>query len=169
AFGPLGAGPNSLDDVERIVLIARAANEFHEERYAAGRPTGVEEVLVCHPHSSKIGEARRALGRAVKLAEVPARPREVEAAPRKRAAAGGGGARKPSAPRRASRPVLTEEEIGRARATASHYDRARTYAVGDFFVHPKFGVGRVEELTPEGFILVLFEGGDTKRLLHARP
>jgi hypothetical protein len=65
--------------------------------------------------------------------------------------------------------VLGEDENARARATAGPYDRAHKYAAGDFFLHPKFGVGRVEELTPEGFIVVLFEGGDTRRLLHARP
>ena len=65
--------------------------------------------------------------------------------------------------------MLGEDDIARARAMAGPYDRANTYGIGDFFVHPKFGVGRVEELTPEGFIVVLFEGGDSKRLLHARP
>jgi len=35
-------------------------------------------------------------------------------------------------------------------------------------VHKKFGVGRVDSLTPEGFIMVLFENGETKRLLHDR-
>ncbi len=166
AFRVLGAGPDALGEVERIVLIARAANAYHEERYAAGRPTEVEEVLVCHPHASKISEARRALGRTVKLAEVPAAKPEPSAPARKRATSG---ARKPSAPRRGARVVLTEDEIARARATASPYDRAVKYAVGDFFLHSKFGVGRVEELTPEGFIVVLFESGESKRLLHARP
>lgn len=168
AFRTLGAGPNAMDDVDRIVLIARAANEYHDECYAAGRPTGVEEVLVCHPHASKIASARRALGRTVKMAEVPVQKREEAAPARKRAAAPSGG-RKPSAPRRGAKLTLTQDEIGRARATAGPYDRAHAYTVGDFFLHSKFGVGRVEELTPEGFILVLFESGETKRLLHARP
>lgn len=169
AFRALGAGPGALGDVERLVLIARAANAYHDECYGAGRPTGVEEVLVCHPHASKISEARRSLGRTVKVAALPTPSREESAAPRRRAA-GGAAPKKPAGARRGARVVrLTDEEIGRARATASTYDRARTYAVGDFFLHTKFGVGRVEELTPEGFILVLFEGGDTKRLLHGRP
>lgn len=168
AFRALGAGPSAEDEVERLVLIARAANAYHDECYAAGRPTGVEEVLVCHPHASKISDARRVLGRTVKVAALPAPSREESPAPRRRTA--GAATKKPAAPRRGSRVVrLTEEEIGRARATASPYDRARTYATGDYFLHAKFGVGRVEELTREGFILVLFEDGDTKRLLHARP
>lgn len=170
AFLPLGAGPSAADEVERIVLIAQAANEYHDACYAAGRPTGVEEVLVCHPHASKITEARRQLGRAVKVAEVPAPAREEEAKPRKKAPSPSTGASgKKSSPRRAAKVTLSEDDVARARATAGPYDRGQTYAVGAFFLHPKFGVGRVEELTPEGFILVLFENGETKRLLHSRP
>jgi hypothetical protein len=77
--------------------------------------------------------------------------------------------RKSGVPRKPARVLLSEDEVSKAKATSETYDRARTYGVGDYFVHPKFGVGRVEEQTPEGFIMVLFEGGDTRRLLHARP
>src|SRR5690606_17886383 len=142
-------------EVERIVAIARAANAYHDECYAAGRPTGVEEVLVCHPHASKISAARKLLGRAVKVAELPAAPKAEE--PKRKRTPAGSASKKPSA-RRTAR--LSEDEIGRARATAGPYDRSRTYTVGDFFLHSKFGVGRVDELTPEGFILVLFEDGE---------
>lgn len=168
AFRALGAGPSAMDEVERIALIARAANEYHDECYAAGRPTGVEEVFVCHPHSSKIAAARRLLGRSVKVAEVRTPARDEAAAPKRRVASTKTSTRKTSTARKPARTVLTEDEIGTARATAGTYDRAKTYSVGEFFVHPKFGVGRVEELTPEGFILVLFENGETKRLLHNR-
>lgn len=171
AFRTLGSGPSSMDEVERIALIARAANEYHDACFAAGKPTGVEEVLVCHPHASKIANARRILGRSVKVAEVSA-PAQEAAGPKKRASTAKTGAKaaaKKGAPRRASRLKLTEDEVSRARAASGPYDRGQTYTVGDFFLHTKFGVGRVEELTPEGFILVLFEDGDTKRLLHSRP
>ncbi len=165
AFRVLGSGPKEMDEIERIVLVARAANEYHEACYAAGRPSGVEEVLVCHPHSSKISAARRQLGRAVKMAALPAAPKEEKPATKRRTASGG--TRKAPAKRKL-KPTLDEDEIARARATASPYDRSRTYTPGDYFLHSKFGVGRVDELTPEGFIIVLFEGGDTRRLLHAR-
>jgi len=34
-------------------------------------------------------------------------------------------------------------------------------------VHPKFGVGQVRKVTPDGAIEVLFEDGTTKKMLHA--
>lgn len=168
AFGALGAGPDAMDEVDRIALIARAANEFQDECYAAGRPTVVEEVLVCHPHSSKIASARRKLGRAVKVAAVPAPASETKAAPKRRAAATTKAGAKKTTTKRSARVTLSEDEVSQARASAGPYDRTNVYTVGDFFLHPKFGVGRIEEVTPEGFIMVLFETGETKRLLHAR-
>ncbi len=168
AFGPLGAGPSALDEEERVVLVARAANEYYDECFKAGRPAGVDVVLVCHPHTSKISAARRALGRTVKVAETP----KSEAASKPQRATRKASTRKStSSTRKTSRakPVLSEAEIGSARATASSYDRTHRYEVGELFIHSKFGVGRVEELTAEGFIVVLFEGGVQKRLLHNKP
>ena len=43
----------------------------------------------------------------------------------------------------------------------------RTYASGDFFVHPKFGIGKVLEAAPTS-VLVLFEDGAQKNMVHAR-
>jgi O-acetyl-ADP-ribose deacetylase (regulator of RNase III) len=163
AFRALGSGPNALDDVDRIVLIAKAANEYYDDCFKAGRPAGIEEVLVCHPHSSKIAAARRALGRTVSVAEVAAAPRpEAKAATVKKPRAAAGkkpAARKPS-------KTLSGDEVATARAKAGAYDRSHRYSSGEYFVHSKFGVGRVEELTAEGFIVVLFESGDVRRLLH---
>ena len=169
AFGPLGAGPDALGEVERLVLVARAANAYYDECFKAGRPANIEEVLVCHPFSSKVGEARRALGREVKVvqpAPAPAAASEKKATRRRTTS---GPTKKGSRRAAAPKARLTEDELGRARASAEVYDRGREYVLGDFFVHPKFGVGRVEEITPEGFIMVLFEGGETRRLLHRRP
>lgn len=174
AFATLGDGPDAVEDVQRLVLIARAANAFYDERFASGQPTPIEECLICHPYSSRIGAARRSLGRAVKVVQEPKPAASASTGTtRRRRVAGASksstGGSKRKAPARKVAPKLSEDEVGRARATAESYDRARTYAVGDYFRHAKFGVGRVEEITPEGFIMVLFEGGDTRRLLHARP
>ena len=168
AFGAIGAGPDALDDIDRVVLIGRAANAYSEACYAQGRPAQIEEVLVCHPHSSKITAARRQLGGLVNVlnnapppAPGPTRRRtgtERKTAPRKTS----------TRKAKAAQPTLSAAEIGHARATAGPYDRSLTYAPGDYFVHSKFGVGRVESLTPEGFIMVLFDHGVTKRLLHNR-
>jgi hypothetical protein len=163
AFRVIGAGPSALDEVDRIVLIAKAANEYYDECFKAGKPTGIEHVLVCHPHSSKIAAARRVLGRTVKVEELPSEGRSegrIESPPKKRAPAKKGS-------RKTAKATLSEDDVAKARAKSGPYDRSHRYTIGDFFVHSKFGVGRVEELTAEGFIVVLFEGGDTRRLLHA--
>ncbi len=170
AFGPLGAGPDALPDADRLVLIARAANAFYDTRYAEGRPTGIEEVLICHPHGSKIRDARRDLGRSVSIIEKTAAPApEPSATPRRRTASPRKSTSGAKRSRTAAAPSLTADEIGRAKATAPAYDRALKYETGAYLIHSKFGVGRVDGVTPEGFILVLFESGETKRLLHDRP
>lgn len=161
AFGALGAGPDALDEAERLVIVAKAANAYYDECFKAGRPAGIEEVLVCHPHSSKISAARRSLGRSVKVA-APPKP-APSATTTKKKTTRRKTTRKPKVAR------LNEDQVAEARATAGPYDRTQKYEVGQFFIHSKFGIGRVEELTPEGFIIVLFEGGVTKRLLHNRP
>ena len=35
-------------------------------------------------------------------------------------------------------------------------------------MHPRFGVGQVKRVTPDGAIDVLFEDGSTKKMLHAQ-
>jgi len=72
----------------------------------------------------------------------------------------------------AVRPVpvrLTEEEVATGRATASPWTPTHRYARSDFFVHAKFGVGYVTDITEQGYIVCLFEGGDTRKLIHAQP
>ena len=169
AFGALGAGPDALDDVERIVVIGRAANAYHETAFSTGRAAGIEEVLICHPHSSKISAARRELGHAVKLVEEAKRAPEPPSRTTHRRSAS---ARKPSTRRssaKAAVPVLSTAEVANARATAGPYDRAKTYEQGQYMVHSRFGVGRIESITREGFIIVLFGNGETRCLLHNRP
>jgi hypothetical protein len=165
-LGALGAGPGALDDAERLVIIGRAANAYYDECFRAGRPAGIEDVLVCHPYSSKISAARRQLGKSVTLVQEP--PKLPEPPPKKKAPARASGPRK-GAKSRAPKPTLSAAEAAAARTSGGPYDRAKKYEPGHYMVHPKFGVGRVEEITREGFIIVLFEGGDQKRLLHDRP
>lgn len=166
ALGALGAGPGALDDVERLVIIGKAANAYYDECFRAGRPAGIEDVLVCHPHSSKISAARRQLGRSVTLVQEP--PKLPEPAPKKKTPARSSGPRT-RAKSRVQAPTLSAAEAAAARTSSGPYDRAKKYEPGQYMVHAKFGAGRVEEVTREGFIIVVFEGGDLKRLLHARP
>ena len=72
-----------------------------------------------------------------------------------------------SVPPRAAPVKLEPAEIAQARATARPWDRHVRFATRDFFVHPTFGVGVVTEALPE-FIVCLFEGGETRKLIHAR-
>lgn len=163
AFGPLGAGPDALDDADRLIVVAKAANAYYDECFQAGRAAGIEEVLVCHPHTSKISVARRALGRSVKVAAPPKPTPSTRTTTAKKKTTRRKTTRKPRI------ATLSEDQVAEARASAGPYDRTVKYEVGQYFIHSKFGIGRVEELTPEGFINVLFEGGVTKRLLHNRP
>lgn len=173
AFPALGSGPGALPDADRLAIVARACSEWHEERFASGRPSQIEEALVCDPRLSVVTGARRLVSALVKAPPLEARP-----------AASGGSAsprtseRKPAAPRKpggaraaaaaARKPRLEEGELGHARATAKPWDRTIRYQTGDWFIHAKFGVGRIQELTPDGFIVVLFEDGEIRKLIHAR-
>lgn len=168
AFPALGAGPGALEDAERLAIIARACSQWYEQRFASGKSTGIEEVLICDPRLSVVTSARRMVSQLVKAP--PPEPRPAASAPPKpeRRAASGGGSSKPRAAATPKKPRLDENELAHARATAKPWDRATRYQPGDWFVHAKFGFGRVHELTPEGFIVVLFEDGETRKLVHAR-
>jgi len=170
AIGPLGAGPGELGDVERLVIVARAASAYYEACYAQGRAAGIEEVLVCHPFSSRIGEARRKLGRTVSVVKAPTPAPSSSSSSRRRSS---GGAPRKRAPRKVEAPTpppaLSYGEIGKARATGRAYDMATKYEPGEYMIHSKFGVGRIEAVTPEGYIVVLFQEGTKKRLLHNKP
>ena len=63
--------------------------------------------------------------------------------------------------------ALEMSDIADRRVTANPYDRAHRYRESDWFVHPRFGVGQVKRVTPDGAIDVLFEDGTTKKMLHA--
>lgn len=163
AFGLVGEGPDSIRDAERMATIARACHAYEEEK---GRAAAIEEVVVCAPIASITGEARRLLGASVR-AQIA--PEEVKATYATRSPA-----KAPAKPRSESKPApkrimgLSPDEVARARATAQNWDRAKRYAVGDYFLHLKFGVGKVVELTTDGFVNVLFEDHETRKLVHQR-
>src|SRR5690606_6435910 len=105
-FPALGGGPGALDDAERLAIVARAASEWYEERFASGKATGIEEVLICDPRLSVVTGARRAVSALVKAP--PPEPRPVSAptpATTRRTVSGssGGAAKKPRASSAASK------------------------------------------------------------------
>lgn len=171
-FGALGDGPRALPPEERLAAIVRTAHRYHEDCYATGRPTRVEIVRVCDPRSGVTAAARRLVGRlAQSPPEAPSPPREAPPPPARRSASSSGGRARPNmatvSSRRRLPEVLDPAEVAHRRVTATPYDRSQRYKESDWFVHPRFGVGQVKRLTPEGAIEVLFEDGTTKKMLHA--
>ncbi len=161
AFPALGAGPGALDDAERLAIIARACTAYYDDCLATGKSNPIEEVVLCHSGLSVVTAARRKVGQLAKLAID--KPAPTAAAPKvaKKAVAKAPGARRGA-------PRLDEAEIMRARVSAKPWDRSARYMEGHFFVHAKFGVGRVTQVTPDGFIVCLFQDGETRRLIHQR-
>lgn len=168
AMGALGAGPSAMDDAERLALVARTAAVHAEDRLARGLKSQIEEVLVCDERLSVVTAARRKVGA---LAKAPPPEKAPPASTKARPVATGKPAASAKKPRAGTRgkPRLDEMDVARARAVARPWDRSVRYSKGSWFVHVKFGAGRVEELTPDGFIVCLFEDGEIRKLIHARP
>ena len=160
AFPALGAGPDELDRVERLVTIVEATHAYHEQCFAQGRAPVVEHVLVCEPLGDVLRKAKMRVGR-LAGERTPEPPKREAPAPKRRT--GGTRAKKKEEP-----PTLTADDIAAARSRAEPFSIRRTYIVGDWLVHPKFGIGRVQETTPESAIQVLFEDGSQRKLAHGR-
>jgi len=176
-FGALGEGPNAAPPEQRLAAVVKAAHRYHEASFAGGRPAHVELVRVCDPRGGVTAAARRLVGRLAQSAPEPPPPPRGELSERtpRRAASSSGGSRastgsRPTAAtsRRRMAEVLSPADIAQRRVTANPYDRARRYTEAEWFVHPRFGVGQVKRVTPDGAIDVLFEDGSTKKMLHAQ-
>lgn len=168
AFPLLGEGPGALEAVDRAVLLVEAAHRYEDECFREGRAPVVEEVMVCVPDPAVLAAARRRVSRLARTAAPePPKAEASDDKPRRRTARKAGtGARKSRAP---AKPQLDPAEVERARLGAPAYDRFQTYEAGAWLIHPKFGVGRVEEVDgPGGSVRILFEDGAEKRLIHAR-
>ncbi len=169
AFPALGAGPGQLDDAERLSIIARACTKHYEANLASGRSTTVEEIVLSDSRLSVVTAARRMIGSSAKFAvDAPARVAQSSPPPRGKSSTSSKPGGKPS-PGKRGQPRLDHGEVQRARAVAHPWDRTVTYRDDDFFIHSKFGVGKVISHTPDGFVVCLFEDGETRKLIHARP
>jgi hypothetical protein len=169
AFSALGAGPGELPPEERLASVVRAAHAYAERCFAEGRPPVVEEVLVCEASSAVLAMARRKVEGLAKTAiiekERPVTETKAKAAKRTRTSTAGGAA---AGARKSRAPKLDGDEVSLQRTRAQIYDRGRAYAAGEWLQHPKFGVGRVEQITPEGAMMVLFEDGEQRKMLQNR-
>jgi O-acetyl-ADP-ribose deacetylase (regulator of RNase III) len=169
-FGALGDGPKAAPPEERLAAIVRAAHRYHETAFSTGRPARVEIVRVCDPRGGVTAAARRQVGRLAQSAPEPVAPAaraelserttKKPAASKPRTGTGTRGVRRVA-------ETLSQSDIADRRVTAQPYDRAHRYRESDWFVHPRFGVGQVKRVTPDGAIDVLFEDGTTKKMLHA--
>jgi O-acetyl-ADP-ribose deacetylase (regulator of RNase III) len=171
-FGALGDGPKAASPEERLATIVRAAHRYQESSYATGKPARVEIVRVCDARSGVTAAARRMVGRLAHAAPDPLpSPRESPPErPAKKTVALGRARSSSTATAKGGRrraEELDANEVAQRRVTASPYDRAHRYREAEWFVHPRFGVGQVRRVTPDGAIEVLFEDGSVKKMLHA--
>lgn len=166
AFPALGAGRGEAPVAERMAAIVRAVADYKDACFAAERPTHIEEVIVCDASSANVAKAKRMVERLARTGyaepppatkpvttrerSAPSRPRSSEATPRRKGA------------------KLRPEDVAMARARSSAYDRSHMYMEGDFFIHPVFGVGQVQHVKPERMVVVLFESGEERTMIHAR-
>lgn len=160
AFPALGAGPGAAEAPARMAAVVRAAHAYKQACFEAGRPAGIEEVVVCDASGANVSRAKRLVARLARTAPAPAQAGAAPAAaPRKRKAA---------TTRKDRGTKLDAEELAQARASASAYDRSRMYVVDEWLIHPKFGAGKVTEVDPERRIKVVFEDGKARVMIHAR-
>ncbi|MGD8863771.1 MAG: hypothetical protein PVI30_27405 [Myxococcales bacterium] len=167
AFGPLGDGQGAAPTADRLAAVVRGADAFRKARRSAGRASSVEEVLVCARSATEVAKAKRLVARVARQVAAP-NPEPARAPTRTRRSASGGSG-KSRASSKSRTPQLDPAELTAARARADAYSPQAVYSEGDWFVHPKFGVGQVRRvLGPERMIYVLFEDGQERRLVHAR-
>ena len=169
AFPALGAGRGEAPVAERMAAIVRAVAAYKEACFAAERPMHIEEVIVCDASSANVAKAKRMVEKLARTGY--AEPPPAPAAPRvaeRTASSGSKRATKPAEGARRKGSRLRPEDVALARARSAPYDRSRHYIEGEFFVHPTFGVGQVQVVKPERMVVVLFENGEERTMIHAR-
>jgi hypothetical protein len=113
------------------------------------------------------------VAKAKRMVEKLAKAGYVEPPPPPPSASSSSSARAPrsssaSTARKRGAPKLSADVVAQARTRAPSYDRSHMYGEGDFFIHPSFGVGQVKLVKPERMVVVLFEDGQERTMIHAR-
>jgi O-acetyl-ADP-ribose deacetylase (regulator of RNase III) len=165
AFPALGAGRGEAPVADRMAAIVRAVADYKDACFAAEKSTHIEEVIVCDASSSNVSKAKRMVERLARTgyAEPPPATKPVSA----RTSTARARSSSDPAPRRKG-AKLRPEDVAMARARSGPYDRSHSYMQGDFFIHPVFGVGQVQVVKPERMVVVLFESGEERTMIHAR-
>lgn len=166
AFPALGKGPGEAPVVDRMAAIVRAVAAYKEACFVAERPTHIEEVIVCDPSSANVSKAKRMVERLAKAGYAEPAPAPAAAAPARKERSSS--SRSEGTGRKRGAPRLKPEDIANARARSAMYDRSKVYMEGDFFIHPVFGVGQVQTVKPERMVVVLFENGEERTMIHSR-
>ena len=169
AFPALGAGRGEAPVAERMAAIVRAVAAYKEACFAAERPMHIEEVIVCDASSANVAKAKRLVEKLARTgyaepAPAPPAPRASE----RTTSSGSKRATKPAEGSRRKSARLRPEDVALARARSAPYDRSRHYIEGEFFIHPVFGVGQVQAVKPERMVVVLFENGEERTMIHER-
>jgi O-acetyl-ADP-ribose deacetylase (regulator of RNase III) len=167
AFPALGAGRGEAPVADRMAAIVRAVAAYKEACFAAERPTHIEEVIVCDASSSNVSKAKRMVERLARTGFVEPAPAPKPAAPARERSSGARTSRTGEAPRRKG-AKLRPEDVAMARTRAGAYDRSHVYIEGEYFIHPTFGVGQVQVVKPERMVVVLFESGEERTMIHGR-
>jgi len=166
AFGILGSGRDQADAADRMAAAVRGAHAFRAKCLQDGISTPIEEVVVCSPSAADLAKARRMTARLTTTAPAEAQ----RAAPSRRGESSAARSVTSASKRGRGRNKLDPNEVARARTRAEPYDRSHAYHEGDWFMHPTFGAGQVQlVLGPERMVTALFEDGQERRLIHARP
>jgi O-acetyl-ADP-ribose deacetylase (regulator of RNase III) len=168
AFGTAGSGPGAAPTADRLAALVRGSHRYRSACLDQGLASRIEEVYVCAPSAAEIAKAKRLTTRLAKE-HLPSNGAAVQRAVERSAAARNGASRVRS-PRTPRAPRLDPGELAAARAAAQAYDRSRAYREGDWFIHARFGAGKVQSvLGPERMVTVMFEDGQERKLVHARP
>ncbi len=157
AFPALGGGPDEASRDARLATIVKAAHAYHETCFAEGRAPVVEEVLVCEASGPIFRKAQERVRGLAKSAAPPLPKAPARKAPTQRRSTA-----------KKTLPKVTAEEVIAARGSVEKYNMRASYAAGDFFVHPKFGVAKVLGLPALGQIECAFEDGSIRKLVHQR-
>lgn len=166
AFPALGKGRGEAPVADRMAAIVKAVAAYKEACFTAQKPTHIEEVIVCDPSSANVTKAKRMVERLAKAGYAEPAPAPAPAATSR--APKSASSRSGDAPRKRGAPKLRPEDVAAARARSPMYDRSHMYTEGDFFIHPVFGVGQVQVVKPERMVVVLFENGEERTMIHAR-
>ncbi len=150
------------EDAEHAEHVVRAILTYEEQCYADKRSTGVEEVLVCNLSYALQRRLQQKLGRLVKEMQSD----EQRNASRSTTASS---SRKSRPRQSAAKKRLSPADIQEGLQRAKEYRIHATFAKDDWINHPRFGLGRVIEVHPEGMMFTaLFEDASQRRLVHGR-